>query len=89
MLSFPDELDLPLPLPDESTLIFPDERAPLAAAALLRSISAISSSINSVVLALALKRTPLSANYCLSWSIAHAYSDFIFSTSIPVDADSL
>ena len=63
---FPDELDLPLPSPDDSTLIFPDERAPLNAAALLRIISAISKSITAALLALALQRTCLGVNSCLS-----------------------
>ena len=86
---FPDELDLPLPSPDDSTLIFPDERAPLNAAALLRIISAISKSIIAALLALALQRTCLSVNSFLSVSLAHAYSEFIVSPSIPVDADNL
>ena len=57
-----------------------------AAAALIRSISAITNSTNSALLALALKRNCLLVNSALSVTLLHANKALIFSTSIPVFA---
>ena len=77
MLIRPDEVD---PLLLESTLI-------AAAAPLTRSVSSLTHSTNSSLLALALKRKFRDDNSALSAALVHRRKALICSTSIPVDAD--